>query len=54
MSAAAGEPGGVPAAGYSGTPLPRKLGIKAGARLALIGAPEGFDRRSARCRTASP
>jgi hypothetical protein len=31
------------AAGYSGTPLPRKLGIKTGARLALIGAPEGFD-----------
>jgi hypothetical protein len=30
-------------AGYSGTPLPRKLGIKAGTRLALIGAPEGFD-----------
>jgi hypothetical protein len=30
-------------AGYSGTPLPRKLGIKAGARLALIGAPDGFD-----------
>jgi hypothetical protein len=29
--------------GYSGTPLPRKLGIKAGARLALIGAPDGFD-----------
>ena len=29
-------------AGYSGTPLPRKLGIKAGARLALIGAPDGF------------
>jgi hypothetical protein len=43
MSAAASEPGGAPAAGYSGTPLPRKLGIKAGARLALIGAPEGFD-----------
>jgi hypothetical protein len=43
VSAAAGEPGGVPAAGYSGTPLPRKLGIKAGARLALIGAHEGFD-----------
>jgi hypothetical protein len=37
MSAAAG------AAGYSGTPLARKLGIKPGARLALIGAPEGFD-----------
>jgi hypothetical protein len=33
----------VPAAGYSGTPLVRKLGIKPGARLALIGAPEGFD-----------
>jgi hypothetical protein len=31
-------------AGYSGTPLPRKLGIKAGARLALIGAPDDFDR----------
>ena len=27
----------------SGTPLPRKLGIKLGARLGLIGAPEGFD-----------
>jgi hypothetical protein len=31
------------AAGYSGTPLPRKLGIKPGARLGLIGAPDGFD-----------
>jgi hypothetical protein len=31
------------ASGYSGTPLPRKLGIKPGARLGLIGAPEGFD-----------
>jgi hypothetical protein len=30
-------------AGYSGTPLPRKLGIKPEARLGLIGAPEGFD-----------
>jgi hypothetical protein len=30
-------------AGYSGTPLPRKLGIKPGARLALIGAPSDFD-----------
>ncbi|HEY6396856.1 MAG TPA: DUF3052 domain-containing protein [Solirubrobacteraceae bacterium] len=30
-------------AGYSGTPLVRKLGIKPGARLALIGAPDGFD-----------
>ncbi len=30
-------------AGYSGTPLARKLGIKEGARVALIGAPEGFE-----------
>jgi hypothetical protein len=30
-------------AGYSGTPLPRKLGIKPESRLALFGAPEGFD-----------
>ena len=31
-------------AGYSGTPLPRKLGIKPGSRLAVVGAPAGFDR----------
>lgn len=31
-------------AGYSGTPLIRKLGIKPGARVALLGAPDGFDR----------
>ena len=30
-------------AGYSGTPLPRKLGIRPGARLAVIDAPENFD-----------
>jgi hypothetical protein len=30
-------------AGYSGTPLPRKLGIKPGTVLGLIGAPAGFD-----------
>jgi hypothetical protein len=30
-------------AGYSGTPLPSKLGIKRESRLALVGAPEGFD-----------
>jgi hypothetical protein len=30
-------------AGYSGAPLVGKLGIKPGARLALIGAPAGFD-----------
>jgi len=29
-------------AGYSGTPLPRKLGIKAGHRVLLTGAPNGF------------
>jgi hypothetical protein len=29
-------------AGYSGTPLPQKLGIKEGHRVGLIGAPEGF------------
>ena len=29
--------------GYSGTPLARKLGITEGSRLALLGAPEGFD-----------
>jgi hypothetical protein len=29
-------------AGYSGTPLPRKLGIKPGSKLGLIGAPPGF------------
>jgi hypothetical protein len=33
----------VPAtAGYSGTPLPQKLGIKTGHRLLLLGAPEDF------------
>ncbi len=29
-------------AGYSGTPLPQKLGIKPGSRLALAGAPDRF------------
>jgi hypothetical protein len=29
-------------AGYSGTPLPKKLGIKPGAKLLLLGAPRGF------------
>ena len=41
MSAAPRE-GSAPA-GYSGTPLVRKLGIKPDTRLALIGAPDGFD-----------
>jgi hypothetical protein len=31
-------------AGYSGTPLPQKLGIKPGHRVALLGAPAGFER----------
>jgi hypothetical protein len=30
------------ASGYSGTPLPKKLGIKDGARVALIGAPKHY------------
>jgi hypothetical protein len=30
-------------AGYSGTPLPQKLGIKPGHRVLLLGAPEGFE-----------
>ena len=29
-------------AGYSGTPLVKKLGVKEGATLAAVGAPEGF------------
>ncbi len=33
-------------AGYSGTPLPRKLGIKPGHRVALLGAPDGFERET--------
>jgi hypothetical protein len=31
------------AAGYSGTPLTKKLGIRSGATVALLGAPDGFD-----------
>ena len=31
-------------AGYSGTPLPQKLGIKDGSRIRLAGAPDGFAR----------
>jgi hypothetical protein len=31
-------------AGYSGTPLPTKLGLKPGARLGLVNAPVGFER----------
>ena len=32
-----------PAAGYSGTPLATKLGLKSGWRAALVGAPAGFE-----------
>jgi hypothetical protein len=31
-------------AGYSATPLVKKLGIKPGLRVAFVSAPEGFDR----------
>ena len=31
--------------GYSGTPLPRKLGIKSGHRLLVLGGPGGFEER---------
>jgi hypothetical protein len=33
----------MPAAGYSGTPLPQKLGVKPGHRMMLLGAPDGFE-----------
>jgi hypothetical protein len=32
-----------PMAGYSGTPLPKKLGIKSGHTVVLLGAPDGFE-----------
>lgn len=32
------------AAGYSGTPLPKKLGVKPGARVTLLDAPDGFSK----------
>ena len=31
-------------AGYSGTPLPRKLGIKGGSTVVLVSAPERFEK----------
>ncbi len=36
-------PGSGAAGGYSGTPLAKKLGIKAGHRVRLSGAPDGWD-----------
>lgn len=42
-AAAPRPPASSPApAGYSGTPLPKKLGIKPGAVVALVGAPPAF------------
>ena len=32
-----------PTAGYSGTPLPRKLGVKPGSRVLVLDAPPNFD-----------
>ena len=32
-----------PVVGYSGTPLPRKLGIRESSVTALLGAPDGFE-----------
>ncbi len=32
----------MPTAGYSGTPLPKKLGIKPGDRIVLLNAPTGY------------
>ncbi|HEY5925165.1 MAG TPA: hypothetical protein VIV11_25960, partial [Kofleriaceae bacterium] len=32
------------AAGYSGTPLPQKLGIKENHKVVILGAPAGFDK----------
>jgi len=32
-----------PAAGYSGRPLAAKLGVKPGATVVLVGAPDGFE-----------
>src|SRR5437870_11344322 len=32
----------MPEKDYTGTPLPKKLGIKEESRVALVGAPEGF------------
>ena len=29
--------------GYSGTPLPKKLGIREGSRVAVVSAPDGFE-----------
>jgi hypothetical protein len=43
MTAASPRPGQSRETGYSGTPLPRKLGVKPGSRVLVLDAPEGFD-----------
>src|SRR5256714_6441451 len=43
MTAASSHPHQARDAGYSGTPLPRKLGVKPGSRVLVLDAPEGFD-----------
>ncbi|MEZ6196908.1 MAG: DUF3052 domain-containing protein [Planctomycetota bacterium] len=37
----------MPSAGYSGTPLWKKLGLKPGMKVALVGAPPGYESRLA-------
>src|SRR5262245_3758403 len=37
------QPRSAPMAGYSGTPLPQKLGVKAGHRVALVATPLAFE-----------
>ena len=39
---AKGKVSGPATVGYSGTPLPQKLGIKEGSKVGLVGAPAGF------------
>jgi len=43
MTAASPHPRSSGDAGYSGTPLPRKLGVKPGSQVLVLDAPEGFD-----------
>ena len=43
MTPAAPQPPSSGDSGYSGTPLPRKLGVKPGSRVLILDAPEGFD-----------
>ena len=42
MPPSGAAPTALATAGYSGTPLPRKFGIKAGMRVALVKPPDGF------------